>query len=106
AARRARRPDRHRHPHDRHPHLRPPRRRRRNRRSLPTGVQGPRRRSTGIADLMSTSTARRSSPSLAPSIDRRLLHPAVEWVELSVSAAEWDVADPALLGAMLTDLHL
>ena len=34
------------------------------------------------------------------------LTPAAPWIELSSSKADWDKADPKLLGSMLTQLHL
>jgi 2-oxoisovalerate dehydrogenase E1 component len=34
------------------------------------------------------------------------LHPSAEWNELSTTAADWKAADPALLAAMLGQLHL
>lgn len=34
------------------------------------------------------------------------LHPSSPWVELSVTQADWDEADPALLLDMLTQMHL
>src|ERR1700742_113866 len=34
------------------------------------------------------------------------LTPAAEWSELSTTAADWKAADPALLAAMLGQLHL
>jgi 2-oxoisovalerate dehydrogenase E1 component len=34
------------------------------------------------------------------------LHPSAEWNELSTTAADWKAADPALLSAMLGELHL
>jgi 2-oxoisovalerate dehydrogenase E1 component len=36
----------------------------------------------------------------------RRLETGVGWVELSTTAADWKAADPALLGTMLTQLHL
>lgn len=37
---------------------------------------------------------------------QRRLETGVEWVEVSTTAADWKAADPALLGTMLTQLHL
>ena len=37
---------------------------------------------------------------------RTLLTPAAEWVEIRSTPADWKKADPALLGTMLTQLHL
>ena len=37
---------------------------------------------------------------------RNPLTPAAAWEELQVTPADWDEADPALLGTMLTTLHL
>jgi 2-oxoisovalerate dehydrogenase E1 component len=37
---------------------------------------------------------------------RRRLEPGSPWVELSTTAADWKNADPALLGTMLSQLHL
>src|ERR1700678_2575866 len=34
------------------------------------------------------------------------LAPAAQWSELSTTAADWKAADPALLAAMLGELHL
>ncbi|MGH3167872.1 MAG: thiamine pyrophosphate-dependent enzyme, partial [Trebonia sp.] len=34
------------------------------------------------------------------------LHPSAEWNELTATAADWKAADPALLSAMLGELHL
>src|ERR1700677_1939885 len=34
------------------------------------------------------------------------LHPSADWTELSTTAADWKAADPALLAAMLGELHL
>ncbi|HWG00377.1 MAG TPA: thiamine pyrophosphate-dependent enzyme [Trebonia sp.] len=34
------------------------------------------------------------------------LHPGADWNELSTTAADWKAADPALLAAMLGELHL
>lgn len=34
------------------------------------------------------------------------LSPRVDWIELSTTDEDWEAADPALLGAMLTQLHL
>ena len=34
------------------------------------------------------------------------LSPASPWVELSTTDADWKQADPALLGTMLSQLHL
>jgi 2-oxoisovalerate dehydrogenase E1 component len=34
------------------------------------------------------------------------LKPKAPWCELSVTDTDWDAADPALLGSMLTELHL
>lgn len=36
----------------------------------------------------------------------RRLDTGVDWIELSTTAADWKAADPALLGTMLTQLHL
>ena len=38
--------------------------------------------------------------------ERTQLETGVEWVELSTTPADWKAADPALLGTMLTELHL
>jgi len=38
--------------------------------------------------------------------ENHALDPAVPWTELVVTDADWDAADPGLLGAMLTQLHL
>src|SRR6478672_10081890 len=37
---------------------------------------------------------------------KRRLDTGVDWVELTSTAADWDAADPALLGSMLSQLHL
>jgi len=37
---------------------------------------------------------------------RRRLDPASPWVELTTTAADWKNAEPALLGTMLSELHL
>src|SRR5215216_1307892 len=37
---------------------------------------------------------------------QRRLETGVDWVELSTTAADWKAADPALLGTMLSQLHL
>jgi 2-oxoisovalerate dehydrogenase E1 component len=37
---------------------------------------------------------------------RRRLEPGSPWVELSTTAADWKAADPALLGTILSQLHL
>lgn len=37
---------------------------------------------------------------------RKRLQTGVEWIELSTTKADWDAADPALLGTMLAQLHL
>jgi len=37
---------------------------------------------------------------------QRRLNTGVEWIEISTTAADWKAADPALLGTMLTQLHL
>src|SRR5580693_5776968 len=34
------------------------------------------------------------------------LHPSADWNELTTTAADWKAADPALLAAMLGELHL
>lgn len=36
----------------------------------------------------------------------RRLETGVDWIELTTTAADWKAADPALLGTMLTQLHL
>jgi 2-oxoisovalerate dehydrogenase E1 component len=46
-----------------------------------------------------------SRSSLHPMRVKRL-HPSAEWNELSTTAADWKAADPALLAAMLGQLHL
>ncbi|MFM0094617.1 thiamine pyrophosphate-dependent enzyme [Paraburkholderia nemoris] len=38
--------------------------------------------------------------------ERSLLHPTAEWVELRATDDDWARADPALLGTMLSHLHL
>ena len=35
-----------------------------------------------------------------------ILAPMAPWVEIKTTAADWKKADPALLGAMLTQLHI
>ncbi|ALJ21751.1 alpha-ketoacid dehydrogenase subunit alpha/beta [Microbacterium sp. No. 7] len=37
---------------------------------------------------------------------KKRLHTGVDWYELSTTKADWDAADPALLGTMLAQLHL
>lgn len=37
---------------------------------------------------------------------KKRLQTGVDWFELSTTAADWDAADPALLGTMLAQLHL
>src|SRR6478735_1213376 len=37
---------------------------------------------------------------------KRRLDTGVDWVELTSTTADWDAADPALLGSMLSQLHL
>jgi len=37
---------------------------------------------------------------------KKKLQTGVPWVELSTTAADWEAADPALLGTMLSELHL
>ena len=37
---------------------------------------------------------------------RKRLQTGVEWVEVSATAADWNAADPELLGTMLSQLHL
>ncbi|WP_104181948.1 thiamine pyrophosphate-dependent enzyme [Arthrobacter sp. B0490] len=37
---------------------------------------------------------------------RTKLQTGVDWVELTTTSADWDAADPALLGTMLSQLHL
>lgn len=38
--------------------------------------------------------------------ERSTLHPAAEWVELRATDEDWARADPALLGTLLTHMHL
>ncbi|QEW04213.1 alpha-ketoacid dehydrogenase subunit alpha/beta [Microbacterium lushaniae] len=38
--------------------------------------------------------------------ERTTLSTGVEWIELSTTKDDWDAADPALLGTMLSELHL
>ena len=37
---------------------------------------------------------------------RRRLETGTDWVQLTTTAADWKAADPALLGTMLSELHL
>lgn len=37
---------------------------------------------------------------------RTPLHPQADWVEFRTTPADWDAADPALVSAMLTQMHL
>lgn len=37
---------------------------------------------------------------------RKRLQTGVDWIELSTTKADWDAADPALLGTILSQLHL
>jgi 2-oxoisovalerate dehydrogenase E1 component len=38
--------------------------------------------------------------------ERKKLSTGVDWIELSTTKEDWDAADPALLGTMLSELHL
>ena len=37
---------------------------------------------------------------------KKRLQTGVDWFELTTTKADWDAADPALLGTMLAQMHL